>query len=96
MTMSVEDSQSFVAWEEQTMCSERGRRLVHYYMRKASGDSVLSVVGTERSIRHMVYVGTDELLRMFGTHRLIKASRKWRARWEVVDLLNSLVSVLEA
>ncbi|XP_031393599.1 uncharacterized protein LOC116205220 isoform X2 [Punica granatum] len=74
------------------MCSERGRRLVHYYMRKASGDSVLSVVGTERSIRHMVYVGTDELLRMFGTHRLIKASRKWRARWEVVDLLNSLVS----
>lgn len=90
--MSAEGSQHFVSWEEQIVCSDRGRRLVHFYMKKASGESMLSVIGTERSIRHMLYVGTDELLQTCGNHRLIKPSMKWRARREVVDLLNSLVS----
>ncbi|KAK4752375.1 hypothetical protein SAY87_021173 [Trapa incisa] len=86
------DGECFVSWEEQIMCGDRGGRLVHFYLKKASGESMLSVIGTERSIRHMLYVGTDELRLVCGNHRLIKSSLRWRAKREAVDFLNSLVS----
>ncbi|XP_054796068.1 uncharacterized protein LOC129301536 [Prosopis cineraria] len=81
----------FVEWEEQIICQERGNRVTHFYLRDASGNSVLAVVGTERSIRHMMYVVSDEFLQAYGSRDIISGC-KWRARREVVDWLTCLVS----
>ncbi|KAJ0082777.1 hypothetical protein Patl1_09672 [Pistacia atlantica] len=85
------DTHGFVAWEEHIICHERGNRVVHFYLKDTFGDLVLAVVGTERSIRHMMYVVSDEFLNAYGSERFINASTKWRARREVVDWLSSLV-----
>lgn len=82
----------FVSWEEHIICHERGSRVVHFYLKDKSGTLVLAVVGTERSIRHMIYVVSDEFLNVCGTEGSINASMKWRARREVVDWLTLLVS----
>ncbi|KAK7332420.1 hypothetical protein VNO80_29172 [Phaseolus coccineus] len=81
----------FVAWEEQVICQERGNRVIHFYLKDASGNSVLAVVGTERSVRHMMYVVPDHFLQAYGSTQPINAC-KWRARREVVDWLTCLVS----
>ncbi|XP_044496948.1 uncharacterized protein LOC123219208 isoform X2 [Mangifera indica] len=86
------DMHGFVAWEEHIMCHERGNRVVHFYLKDTFGDLVLAVIGTERSIRHMMYVVSDEFLNAYGSERFINASTKWRARREVVDWLSSLVA----
>ncbi|XP_044461489.1 uncharacterized protein LOC123192868 [Mangifera indica] len=86
------DTHGFVAWEEHIICHERGNRIVHFYLKDAFGDLVLAVVGTERSIRHMMYVVSDEFLNAYGSERFINVSTKWRARREVVDWLSSLVA----
>lgn len=78
----------FVSWEEQVICQERGNRVIHFYLRHVSGDSVLAVVGTERSVRHMMYVVPQQFLQAYGS---INVTYKWRARREVVDWLNHLV-----
>ncbi|KDO78519.1 hypothetical protein CISIN_1g006118mg [Citrus sinensis] len=82
----------FVSWEEHIICHERGSRVVHFYLKDKSGTLVLAVVGTERSIRHMIYVVSDEFLNVCGSEGSINASMKWRARREVVDWLTLLVS----
>ncbi|KAE7995236.1 hypothetical protein FH972_000057 [Carpinus fangiana] len=87
-----EDKQGFVAWEEHIVCHERGNRVIHFYLKDVSGYSVLAVIGTERSIRHMTYVVSDELMRLDGFEKSVIACTKWRARREVVDWLTSLVS----
>lgn len=87
-----ENDHSFVAWEEHILCHERGNRVVHYYLKKESGDLVLAVVGTERSIRHMMYVVSDEFVKAYGSKGFVNACTKWRARREVVEWLTSLVS----
>lgn len=81
----------FVAWEEQVICQERGNRVIHFYLKDASGNSVLAVVGTERSVRHMMYVVHDQFVKAYGSTQPINAF-KWRARREVVDWLTCLVS----
>ncbi|KAF7803859.1 uncharacterized protein G2W53_042970 [Senna tora] len=86
-----ETSPVFVEWEEQIICQERGNRVTHFYLKDASGNSVLAVVGTERSIRHMMYVVSDEFLQVYGAKDTISTC-KWRARREVVDWLTYLVS----
>ncbi|KAL2341387.1 hypothetical protein Fmac_009327 [Flemingia macrophylla] len=78
----------FVAWEERVICQERGNRVIHFYLKDAVGKSVLAVVGTERSVRHMMYVVPDHFLQAYGSTQACK----WRARREVVDWLTSLVS----
>ncbi|KAI5583442.1 hypothetical protein BDE02_06G014800 [Populus trichocarpa] len=82
----------FVAWEEHIICHERGSRVVHYHLKDTFGGLVLAVIGTERSIRHMTYVVSDEFLEAYGSNESINASTKWRARREVVDWLTSMVS----
>ncbi|KAJ8747335.1 hypothetical protein K2173_013158 [Erythroxylum novogranatense] len=82
----------FSAWEEHIVCPERGSRLVHYYLKNEFGDSVLAVIGTERSIRHMTFVVSNEFLQFFGSNKSINASTKWRARREVVRWLTSMMS----
>ncbi|XP_027360662.1 uncharacterized protein LOC113868886 [Abrus precatorius] len=81
----------FVAWEEKVICQERGNRVIHFYLKDALGNSVLAVVGTERSVRHMMYVVPDNFLQAYGSTQSINAC-KWRARREVVDWLTCLVS----
>ncbi|KAI4296031.1 hypothetical protein L6164_036021 [Bauhinia variegata] len=81
----------FVEWEEQIVCHERGSRVIHFYLKCANGDSVLAVIGTERSVRHMMYVISDQLLEVCGSTESV-AAYKWRARREVVEWLSCLVS----
>ncbi|TKY72254.1 hypothetical protein E2542_SST00993 [Spatholobus suberectus] len=81
----------FVEWEEHVICQERGNRVIHFYLKDALGNSVLAVVGTERSVRHMMYVVPDHFLQAYGSTQPINAC-KWRARREVVDWLTCLVS----
>ena len=50
-------------WEEVVVSSDRGRRLVHYYLRGEGGARELAVVGRERSPRHMSYAVQGRLLR---------------------------------
>lgn len=82
---------SFVAWEEHIICHDKGSRVVHFYLKNVSGEMVLAVVGTERSIRHMMYVLSDEFLQAYGAEGFGNGCTKWRARREVVDWLTSLV-----
>ncbi|KAK9091879.1 hypothetical protein Syun_026790 [Stephania yunnanensis] len=81
----------FLEWNEQFVSQERGNRVVHYYLKDTNGESVLAVVGTERSVRHMVYVVADEFLQ-YGSEKSVSSGFKWRSRREVVDWLTSLLS----
>nr|CAB3481017.1 unnamed protein product [Digitaria exilis] len=50
-------------WEEVVMSNDRGRRLVHYYLRGDGEAKELAVVGRERSPRHMSYAVQGRFLR---------------------------------
>lgn len=82
----------FVEWEEHIISQEKGNRVVHYFLKNENGDSVLAVVGTERSIRHMVYVVAEEYLQAYGSEGFINASTKWQARRDVLHWLTGMVS----
>lgn len=82
----------FVEWTEQFVSQERGNRVVHYIVKDSDGDSFLAVVGTERSLRHMVYVVSDEFLHVSGLEKSMNSNFKWRSRREVVDWLTSLLA----
>ncbi|XP_024535854.1 uncharacterized protein LOC9637881 [Selaginella moellendorffii] len=82
----------FVEWEETFVSNDRGSRVVHYYLKDRQGQATLAVVGTERSVRHMVYVVCDDFLPLAGLDKSTTAAFKWRARREVVDWLSSLLS----
>lgn len=83
---------TFVSWEEHIISHERGNRRVHFCLKDTDGDLVLAVVGTERSIRHMMYNVTEEFIQAYGSSRFVNSSTKWRARREVVDWLTTVVS----
>lgn len=53
----------FVRWEEVVISKDKGRRLVHYYLRNAAGGKDLAVVGREKSARHMSYAVRGRFLR---------------------------------
>ncbi|KAF3785466.1 hypothetical protein EJ110_NYTH27851 [Nymphaea thermarum] len=82
----------FVEWTEQFVSQERGNRVVHYIVKDSDGDSFVAVVGTERSLRHMVYVVSDEFLQVSGLEKSMNSNFKWRSRREVVDWLTSLLA----
>ncbi|XP_068338364.1 uncharacterized protein [Pyrus communis] len=82
----------FVEWKEHFVSQERGNRVVHYFLKDSSGESILAVVGTERSVRHMFYVVSEEFLQMHGIESSNSANFKWRSRREVVDWLTSMLS----
>ncbi|CAI0374337.1 unnamed protein product [Linum tenue] len=90
--MAVSSSVSFVEWEEHIICHERGNRVVHYYLKNALGQTMLAVIGTERSLRHMIYVVSDGFLVACGSDLGVSASTKWRVRREVVDWLTAIVA----
>ncbi|XP_027340258.1 uncharacterized protein LOC113853811 [Abrus precatorius] len=86
------NNRCFVEWKEQFVSQERGNRVVHYYLKDSAGESVLAVVGTERSVRHMCYVVAEEFLEICGKEGSIPTGFKWRSRREVVDWLTSTLS----
>ncbi|CAL5390286.1 unnamed protein product [Camellia sinensis] len=82
----------FVEWKEQFVSKERGNRVVHYFLKDISGESILAVVGTERSVRHMFYVVSEEFLNVHGAENSVHAGFRWRSRREVVNWLTSMLS----
>jgi hypothetical protein len=63
-------ARKWVQWEEVVVSNDRGRRLVHYYLRGEPGSGAgggeereLAVVGRERSPRHMWYAVQGRFLR---------------------------------
>ncbi|KAI4366193.1 hypothetical protein MLD38_022102 [Melastoma candidum] len=89
--MSVEDCH-FVEWKEQFVSLERGNRVVHYFLKDSTGETILAIIGTERSVRHMFYVVADDFVKAFGSQTNIHVGYKWRSRREVVDWLTSMIS----
>lgn len=86
------NSQCFVEWKEQFVSKERGKRVVHYFLKDISGESVLAVIGTERSVRHMFYVVAEEFLKVNEAENSVNAGYRWRSRREVVNWLTSMLS----
>nr|CAB3454919.1 unnamed protein product [Digitaria exilis] len=102
--MAREDGPSFVRWREEFVSQERGSRVVHYYLDDDAGGSHLAVVGTERSLRHMLYVVSEDFRAAWGCGvgaddgggPAAVFARKWRSRREVVDFLASFLPVKAA
>ncbi|KAM7263678.1 hypothetical protein ACFE04_001361 [Oxalis oulophora] len=86
------DDPDFVAWEEHIVCHQRGSRVVNYYLKDADGNSVLAVLGTEKSVRHMLYVISGNFIKAYESKNFISPSTKWRAKRHVVDWLTSMTS----
>lgn len=86
------DNQVRKVWEECIVIAEKGSRIVHYILRDTAGNSLLAVVGTERSVRHMIYTVSADYLRVFGSMGTVNAQTRWRTRAEVVSWLSSLVA----
>ncbi|PIA43698.1 hypothetical protein AQUCO_01800032v1 [Aquilegia coerulea] len=89
--MSAANVGGFLEWKEVYISQVKGSRVVHYYFTDTDGNSILAVVGTERSLRHMVYVVADEFYQLYGTERNITAGFKWKSKREVVEWLTSSV-----
>ncbi|PIM99056.1 hypothetical protein CDL12_28452 [Handroanthus impetiginosus] len=86
------DDQVMRAWEERIILREKGRRLVHYILKDSMGNSVLAVVGRDRSVNHMAYEISEDFLCVFGSTSTVHAGTKWRARRDVIEWLVSVVS----
>ncbi|CAO2823577.1 unnamed protein product [Amaranthus hypochondriacus] len=86
------DEKRFVSWEERIISKEKGNRKVHYYLIDSMGDSVLAVEGTERSIRHMLYVVSEGFINDYASFTNVITATKWRTRREVIDWLSEVVS----
>ncbi|KAG0458445.1 hypothetical protein HPP92_023602 [Vanilla planifolia] len=82
----------FVEWREDIISQERGNRVVHYYLEDSTGKSHLAVIGTERSLRHMIYVVSDDFHGSYCTDKSGASNTKWRSRREVVDWLTSFLT----
>ncbi|KAF5202809.1 Agenet and bromo-adjacent-like protein [Thalictrum thalictroides] len=89
--MLAENVGGFLEWREVLISQVKGNRVVHYYFTDTAGNSILAVVGTEKSPRHIVYVVADEFYQLYGTEMNITAGSKWRSKREVVEWFTSLV-----
>ncbi|KAM0917385.1 hypothetical protein ACQ4PT_009553 [Festuca glaucescens] len=92
--MAREDGPEFVSWREEFLSQEKGSRVVHYYLEDAAGVPHLAVVGKERSLRHMLYVVSEDFHGPEGSGGADGQgmfARKWRSRREVVDWLESFL-----
>lgn len=79
-------------WEERVICQAKGRRIVHYILRDSTRNSLLAVVGIERSINHMMYTPTRDYLHAFGYTRKVHAGTRWKSRKVVTRFLKSVAS----
>lgn len=73
----------YVDWEEILISNEKGKREVHYFLKRKEGlVRDLAVIGKEKTIRHMFYtiaLSNPPLLKL-------------KSRREVLDWLSSIVS----
>lgn len=96
---------AYVLWQEVVVSNDKGRRVVHYYLKGAGGGADLAVVGREKSVRHMSYTVPNQFARSLMSRPHLMPSLpsssspqppglsfKLRSRREVVDWLSSLVS----
>ncbi|KAL0463602.1 UNVERIFIED_CONTAM: hypothetical protein Slati_0247800 [Sesamum latifolium] len=90
--MANSSTSSYVGWEEVLVSTEKGRREVHYYLKRCGGGRDLVVVGKEKSARHMSYhyaiKDNKSLLPIFNR----SFGLKLRSRREVIDWLSSILS----
>ncbi|MCD9644004.1 hypothetical protein HAX54_031961 [Datura stramonium] len=85
----------YVKWQEVCVSVDKGRREVHYYLKRRDGASDLAVVGKEKTLRHMSYhyaIKDFSLLSLSNSSSLLKL----RSRREVIDWLNSIVPVTDS
>ncbi|KAK8537493.1 hypothetical protein V6N12_043653 [Hibiscus sabdariffa] len=80
---------AYVSWEEVNVSSDKGRREVHYYLKRRDGVSDLAVIGREKSLRHMSYHFAIKNRSLFFSST---SFYKLKSRREVVYWLNSVVS----
>ncbi|GMI99921.1 hypothetical protein like AT1G68580 [Hibiscus trionum] len=80
---------AYVSWEEVNVSSDKGRREVHYYLKRRDGASDLAVIGRERSLRHISYHFAIKNRSLFFSST---SFYKLKSRREVVYWLNSVVS----
>ncbi|KAH1063100.1 hypothetical protein J1N35_028087 [Gossypium stocksii] len=79
-------------WMEEFISQECVNRVIQYFFKDSIGESVCAFIGSQRSVRHMFYVVTEEFVRVYGAENSIHAGSKWRLRREVVDWLTSMFS----
>ncbi|XP_027909132.1 uncharacterized protein LOC114168490 [Vigna unguiculata] len=75
----------YVSWEEVLVSSDKGRREVHYLLKRRGGAADLAVVGKEKTLRHMSY-------RYAIRNPSLGPYVKLKSRREVVDWLDAVVS----
>ncbi|XVE91411.1 hypothetical protein REPUB_Repub01dG0007200 [Reevesia pubescens] len=80
---------AYVSWEEVNVSTDKGRREVHYYLKRTDGVSDLAVIGKEKSLRHMSYHFAIKNRSLFFSST---SFYKLKSRREVVYWLNSVVS----
>ncbi|KAK8659241.1 hypothetical protein V6N13_029450 [Hibiscus sabdariffa] len=80
---------AYVSWEEMNVSSDKGRREVHYYLKRRDGVSDLAVIGKEKSLRHMSYHFAIKNRSLFFSST---SFYKLKSRREVIYWLNSVVS----
>lgn len=83
---------AYAGWEEVLVSMEKGRREVHYYLKRCGGGRDLVVVGKEKSARHMSYRYTIRDNKLVSTILNGASRQKLRSRREVVDWLESIIS----
>ncbi|XP_031097491.1 uncharacterized protein LOC116001716 isoform X2 [Ipomoea triloba] len=83
----------YVSWDEVCLSADKGRKEVHYYLKRRDGLSDLAVVGTEKGMRHISYHYAIKPMSLLSVSNSSSLS-KLRTRREVVDWLNSIVSDL--
>jgi len=79
----------YVSWEEVLVSSDKGRREVHYFLKRRDGASDLAVIGKEKSLRHMSY---HYAIRDRALLPSSSSLSKLKSRREVVDWLSFIVS----
>uniref|UniRef100_A0A7N0URW9 Agenet domain-containing protein n=1 Tax=Kalanchoe fedtschenkoi TaxID=63787 RepID=A0A7N0URW9_KALFE len=82
----------FQSWEERMICEERGKRVVHFYLKDAAGGTVLVITGRETTIRHFKYCVTEEFSAAHGLRGSSAKPLKWRSRREAVKWLEKTVA----
>lgn len=83
----------YETWDECYVSSDKGKREVHYYLKRKDGTgSDLAVIGKEKTLRHMSYhFAFKERSLLFNFANSSSFLAKLRSRREVVDWLNSII-----
>ncbi|KAL3510814.1 hypothetical protein ACH5RR_030215 [Cinchona calisaya] len=80
-------SAAYERWEEVYVSGDKGKREVHYYLKRRNGVGLdLAVVGKEKTLRHMSYYHA------FKDRKQRFLLPKLRSRREVIDWLNSVIN----